>query len=203
MACAPADLALATTTSVEGKWLRHAPWNHRQSALDGRMGHGRWGTGSGFPVLYLGQPRESVIIEAYRHLVDPIEFETPADRRRFLESIKPRALVAARVAVHNILDLRGASALGHASLTLQDLQSATDDAEAYQRCQRVAQIAHQLRNHGVLAPAATGAGLTLALFTDLLPPGERPVRVRDDEAWLTLPTDPRSPGQSHLRVVQD
>ena len=70
------------------------------------------------------------------------------------------------------------------------------EGAAYAACIRIAQIAHQLGRHGVLAPAATQRGRTLALFTDLLPVQEQPVRVGPVTQWDELPADPR-----RLRLV--
>jgi hypothetical protein len=50
---------------------------------------------------------------------------------------------------------------------------------------------------GILAPAATGFGETLALFEQHLPSSELPTLIRE-ERWDTLPADPR-----RLRVVDD
>jgi hypothetical protein len=45
--------------------------------------------------------------------------------------------------------------------------------------------------HGLIAPAATLLGDTLALFTENLPDNERPVLL-DNELWDELPPDPRA-----------
>lgn len=66
-------VASVPVTTVRGTWLRHAFAAYPERALDGRVYDGRWGTKPGFPVLYLGNPLESIIVEAYRHLVDPVE----------------------------------------------------------------------------------------------------------------------------------
>jgi hypothetical protein len=63
--------------------------------------------------------------------------------------------------------------------------------EEWAACQRVGGGAHQLNLHGVIAPAASGLGETLAVFELHLPPAEQPVLV-DDEDWLRLPADPRA-----------
>lgn len=197
-----AQIASLPPVAERGRWQRHVASNRLMEALDGRRGYGRWGTPDGFPVLYLGRPRDSVVVEAYRHLVDPID--DPEDRALLLAAIRPRALVTSDVDVTALLDLRSAGARATAGLTLSDLTSATHDGDAYRKCQRVAQIAHQLGRHGIVAPAATCLGDTLALFTDLLPTNERPVRVNGaDEHWDGLPADPRVAGDSarHLRVV--
>lgn len=95
-----------------------------------------------FPVLYLGRPRDSVVVEAYRHIVDPVEFDAPGDRETFLENVIPRVLVTCAVDVTNLLDLRTALGRADAGLTMQDLTAPTNDRQAYTRCQHVAQVAH-------------------------------------------------------------
>lgn len=69
----PRLVAAGAVTTVTGRWQRHCGARYAGTALDGRIGDGRWGTKTGFPVLYLGRPLDSVIVEAYRHLIDPIE----------------------------------------------------------------------------------------------------------------------------------
>lgn len=189
-------IASVPVTTVKGTWLRHAFAAYPERALDGRIHDGRWGSKPGFPVLYFGNPLESVIVEAYRHLVDPVEDPD------LLAQIHPRILVTAEVAITEVLDLRTAGARATAGLTLGDLQSGVDD---YARCQEVGQVAHQLRRHGVLAPAATKIGETLALFTDITDAaGQTPIRNADDVLWETLPPDPRIAGVSaRLSVVRD
>jgi hypothetical protein len=197
-------IASLPPATEHGRWQRHAPANRLAEALDGRRGYGRWGTADGFNVLYLGRPRSSVIVEAYRHLVDPLEDD--ADRAAILATVRPRVLVTCDVDVSMLLDLRTPGARNTAGLTISELTSPTDDDGAYLRCQRVAQIAHQLGRHGIIAPAATGLGDTLALFTDLLPTNERPVFVAGaEEHWSTLPDDPRiAPlSERRLHVVGD
>jgi hypothetical protein len=190
-------IASVPVTTVTGTWLRHAFSAYPERALEGRVYDGRWGTKPGFPVLYLGRPLDSVVVEAYRHLVDPVE------NPDLLAQIHPRILVTATVKVTNVLDLRTAGARATAGLTLGDVRSGVDD---YARCQEVAQVAHQLRLHGILAPAATDMGETLALFTDLTDvAGEKPARIADDVLWETLPPDPRAATsrRQRLSVVRD
>ncbi|WP_375504837.1 RES domain-containing protein [uncultured Jatrophihabitans sp.] len=142
-------IASLTPVTVKGTWLRHSDAGYPQRALDGHAGYGRWGTKRGFDVLYLGEPEPSVVVEAYRHFIDPIE--DPA----MLAEIRPRILVTAGVTVDEVLDLTSAGARMTTGLSLEILQSDTDDREAYERCQEVAQVAHQLGRRGILAPAAT------------------------------------------------
>lgn len=204
-------VASSPVTTVSGRWLRHASALYPEQALHGRVGPGRWGSRDGFPVLYLGRPLESVVVEAYRHLVDPVEDPT------LLAQLRPRILVTADVRLRNVLDLSTAGARATVGLTVSDLESDISDDEAYQRCQVVAQVAHQLGLHGVLAPAATRMGQTLAVFTDLFDAGasasssrgvsgagEFISRVDGDMVWTHLPPDPRQSGQrGHLRMVRD
>jgi RES domain-containing protein len=190
----PARLAEATSVSVDGVWQRHVSARFVRDALSGRAGNGRWGTENGFPVLYLGRPTESVIVEAYRHLVDPVVDGVP--------QLSPRALITCTVSVSQILDLRSATNRILADLTMQQLQSNTRDRDAYRACQKVAAVAHQLEFHGIATPAATQMGETLVLFTDRLPAEEAPTRTAED-LWTELPPDPRKPGQERrLRVVR-
>lgn len=198
-----ARLAEVTETTEIGRWQRHAPVRTAAQALDGWGSDGRWGTADGFPVLYLGRPTESVIVEAYRHLVDPVIFEEPHDRARFVAGLMPRVLVTCTVQVTALLDLRRVGARAAAQVTLQELTCTTDDRHAYRRCQEVAQVAHQLGRHGILAPAATGIGDTLALFPDRLPAAEQPVRAASDVQWPQLPPDPREGSVRRLRVVKE
>lgn len=188
-----ARLAQASPTAVDGVWQRHVPAKYTDTALAGRRSMGRWGTEDGNPVLYLGRPTESVIVEAYRHLIDPI-----AEPDGRVPPIRPRVLITCDVSVSEILDLRVAVHRTLADLSIEQLQSETHDRAAYAACQKVAAAAHQVGYHGIVAPAATRMGDTLVLFTELLPHGEHPVRTKQ-ETWLELPADPRKPGRGgHL-----
>lgn len=115
--------------------------------------------------------------------------------------LRPRALVTCTVEVTNLLDLRSAGARASAGLSTKDLASPTDDRAGYVRCQAVARVAHQLRLHGLVAPAATAMGKTLVLFTDILPASQHPRLVDDPEMWARLPADARRPDKPALRVV--
>ena len=63
--------------NITGSWHRHVPARYLPSAMDGRSGNSRWGRDPGFPILYLGRPVDSVVVEAYRRLVDPIIEDNP------------------------------------------------------------------------------------------------------------------------------
>lgn len=181
------------SVTVTGSWQRHLPARFLATAMEGRQSYSRWGRDPGFPVLYLGRPTNSVVVEAYRHLVDPVEDP------EILNHLAPRVLVTADVDVTEILDLRSSTARVDLGLNLSQIQSSTDDRAAYSACQEVAAAAHQQGFHGVVAPAATQFGQTLALFGDRLPAAEVPKRS-DEILWDRLPADPRGHA-NHLRVV--
>jgi RES domain-containing protein len=191
------DLALAVsrapTIDLEGEFERHVSRRWAGSALEGSVSGGRWGSPGTFPVIYLARPTASVIVEAYRHLVDPTEGMTG-------ERVRGRVCARAAVSATNILDLRSDEALLAVGLTREDLLSDVDD---YAACQRVAQVAHQLTFHGILAPAATDMGEVLALFPRHLPTSEVPVAIGEPQIWATLPADPRIAVRAPLRLVQD
>ncbi len=205
MTAAALAARLATLSRVQenGTWQRHVAVRYAARALEGHTANGRWGTSDGFPVLYLGRPMDSVTIEAYRHYVDVLDFDSPEDRAEFVAGIGPRVLVACSVTATNLLDLRSSSGRAAADLTLGDLQSTPNDPGAYGRCRTVSQVAHQLGFHGIIAPAATRAGETLALFTDKLPTAELPTRTAEDITWSHLPPDPREAAPRSLRIVSD
>ena len=174
-------MAAGRVVELVDVFYRHA--SLRWPALQGSDSGGRWGPPRAFPVLYLGRPPESVIVEAYRHLVDGI------DGMRG-DLVAPRRFVAADVKVTRILDLRDKPTLLRVGLSLEGLQG------PHPPCQRVGQAAHQLGLHGVIAPAATGLGETLALFERHLPAIEIPILHRE-QVWEHLPPDPRE-----LRIVK-
>lgn len=184
------DLAVAVSgaprVEVAGLFERHVSPTWVDRALLGSAAGGRWAAPGLFPVIYLGRPPASVVVEAYRHLVDDVEGMTA-------ERVRSRRLVRAEVEVRDILDLRSAKAQLAVGLSDAALSSGVGD---YDACQQIGHVAHQLGIHGVLAPAATRLGETLALFADLLFPEELPIRVGTPVVWETLPADPR-----RLRVV--
>jgi len=166
---------------VEGVFLRHASVG--RPGLAGSNAGGRWGPPGTYPVLYLGRPRESVVVEAYRRLIDPFPDMTG-------DMVAPRRLYTCRIRVAEVLDLRVAANLADVGLSRDALSG------QYEPCQAVGQAAHQLGMHALIAPAATGTGETLALFVRHLGEGEQPA-VLEEEVWETLPADPR-----RLRVIE-
>lgn len=176
------EVARVPRANVAGLWERHVSATYSSRALQGSAHGGRWGPANGFPVIYLGRPTASVVVEAYRHLIDPFE----GMRTEYLQ---PRVLVTCQVDTKNVLDLRSSEHRLQVGLSDDDITSAVGDYEA---CVQVGSIAHQLGCHGVIAPSATGLGETLALFPHHLPVDELPVPV-SQVIWEALPADPRRP----------
>jgi RES domain-containing protein len=179
-------IAGTTLTAARGIYFRHSRPGVKE--LKGSTGGGRWGPEHGFPVIYLGQPTVSIVAEAYRRFVDPVIDGMPA------EFVAPRDLLTVEVDVDDLLDLRDPR--HHTAVGLDD--------EAlrgpWPPCVRVARAAHQLGLHGILAPAATGLGLTLALFEQHLPHDQMP-RIVHREVWAQLPPDPRTPSQRSAQIA--
>ncbi len=122
------------------------------------------------------------MIEAYRHLVD-----VDLEGRLTADMVGPRNLITCRVQLSRILDLRDPGALGRVGLTTADLNSPIGDYEA---CQQVGRVAHQLGLGGIIAPAATGQGETLAVFVQRTRPADS-LEIVSVERWESLPSDPR------------
>lgn len=179
----------ASVIEVAGPFQRHCAARRRDVVLDGYAAYGRWGRPDGFPVLYLGRPQDSVVVEAYRHLIDPVE--DPAERDALARNLAPRILVTADIAVTRILDVRDPGTQRRVGLDPGILSCGTDDREGYATCQAAAAAAYRAAMHGLIAPAATGLGETLVLFTDLLPPDEIPHATGREVPWSGLPPDPR------------
>lgn len=174
-----AAVSRAGTATVAGRFQRHV--SPRQEPLRGSHSGGRWGPEGAYPVLYLGRPTDSVIVEAYRHLVETVEGMQP-------HMVGPRRLVICEVEITNVLDLRESARRDAIGLTIANLCSEVGD---YGACHRVGQVAHEFGLHGIIAPAAGGLGETLAVFEDRLPEGEQPAMV-EEQTWESLPTDPRA-----------
>ncbi|TMB86447.1 MAG: RES domain-containing protein [Chloroflexi bacterium] len=166
---------------VDGVFLRHA--SVARPGLAGGSAGGRWGPPGTYPVLYLGRPREAVVVEAYRRLVDPFPGMTG-------DMVSPRRVYTCGIRVTEVLDLRVAANLAAVGLSGDALRG------PYDPCQAVGQAAHQLGMHALIAPAASGMGETLAMFMRHLGEGEQP-EVLEEEVWETLPADPR-----RLRVIE-
>ncbi len=175
-------LSRASAATVAGRFQRHI--SPRQEPLRGSRSGGRWGPAGAYPVLYLGRPTDSVIVEAYRHLIETVEGMQP-------HMVGPRRLVTCEIEIMSVLDLREGASRDAVGLTVAELSSEVGN---YGPCHRIGQAAYELGLHGVIAPAAGGLGETLAIFEDQLPESERPSLV-DEQTWESLPPDPRAKEQ--------
>lgn len=173
---------------VEGEFERHC--SLRWEALKPSAAGGRWAARRAYEVLYLGRPKDSVIIEAYRHLVDD-ELDSP---QTLAAAVIERRILSCEVAVKNILDLR--PTVTRLALGLTDTQLFSEVGD-YDPCQAIGAAAHQLSLGGVIAPSASRLGETLALFTTNLPIEQWPT-VKSTDIWRGLPADPR-----RLRSVEE
>ncbi len=173
---------------IQGTFERHTSlrWDELKPSAAG----GRWGARRAYEVLYLGRPRNSVVIEAYRHLVD----DELDDAGALAATVLERRIVTCRVDIPNILDLRANSVRTAISLTDAQLFSDVGD---YAACQAIGAAAHRLGLAGLVAPAAGKQGETLALFAANLPAARLP-HVTKRDIWRGLPPDPR-----RLRLVKD
>jgi len=174
-------VASASTTTVSGIFQRHT--SPRVRDLVGSSAGGRWGPRRAYSVLSLGRPIESIAGEAYRHLVDAV-----LDGQLTGDMVGPRNVVTCSVVWARVLDLRDPGNRVKVGLSMDDL---TTDVGDYARCQNIGRAAHQLELGGVIAPAATGLGETLAIFERHKRQADRLV-VLSVETWVTLPADPRS-----------
>jgi hypothetical protein len=170
---------------VRGDFERHCGlrWEDLMPSAAG----GRWGARRAFEVLYLGRPRESVVVEAYRHLVDD-ELDLPGE---LAAAVIERRVLICEVRVDNILDLRSQKARTTVDIADSDLFSEPGEYRA------IGAAAHQLGRYGVIAPSASRLGETLALFSTNLPVEQWPT-VKTRDIWRGLPPDPR-----RLRAVED
>jgi hypothetical protein len=183
-----AAVARIDSIRVQGKFERHTSlrWDELKPSAAG----GRWGARRAYAVLYLGRPRSSVVIEAYRHLVDDELDDTGA----LAASVLERRIVTCRLDVPDVLDLRESTTRAALSLTDTQLFSEVGD---YATCQAIGAAAHQLGLAGLIVPAASGRGETLALFPANLPDEHWP-KVTKRDIWRGLPPDPR-----RLRLIDE
>lgn len=97
------------------------------------------------------------------------------------EGLLPRAVYRFDLALHQCLDLRNEISLATVGLDLDAIRS-----DVQRRCREVAMAAHYLGVEGLLAPSATSAGFTIAIFTDRLGP-DSSVDPGDAEIWNAIP----------------
>jgi hypothetical protein len=183
-----AAVARIDSIRVQGTFGRHTSlrWDELKPSAAG----GRWGARRAYAVLYLGRPRSSVVIEAYRHLVDDELDDTGA----LAASVLERRIVTCRLDVPEVLDLRESTTRAALSLTDAQLFSEVGD---YATCQAIGAAVHQLGLAGLIAPAASRRGETLALFPANLSDEHWP-KVTERDIWRGLPPDPR-----RLRLIDE
>jgi len=110
------------------------------------------------------------------------------------ELVGPRRFFTVDVDATNLLDLRVSEHRDAVALDLYALRG------PWEPCQRVGLAAHQLGLHGIIAPAATRLGLTLALFEHNLPAEQWPTIAVQSE-WAHLPPDaPPAHGRRAVRL---
>ena len=96
--------------------------------------------------------------------------------------------------MRELLDLRDPASRDCVGLWEADLQTPVGDYEA---CQRVGRAAHELELGGIIAPAATGVGETLAILEHHTQPSDF-FEIVSVARWDALPSDPRvRPGFQH------
>jgi hypothetical protein len=176
-------VAIADLEPIEARGMFERHCSLRWEGLRASAAGGRWAERGAFEVLYLGRPRDSVIVEAYRHLVED-DLDAPAE---LASAVLERRLFTMEVAVPNVLDLTTAEARERIQLGDEQLRSPVGE---YTPCQAIGAAAHQLGLGGILAPAATRLGDTLALFPLNVAIEQWPV-VTSSEIWHGLPADPR------------
>lgn len=130
-----AAIAALEPIQVQGTFERHSSlrWEELKASAAG----GRWSARRAFEVLYLGRPRQSVVVEAYRQLVD----DELDDAQSLAATVLERRIVTCRVDVANVVDLRPASTQERLGLGETQLFSEVGD---YTACQTVGGAAHQV-----------------------------------------------------------
>ena len=109
-----AAIARINPIRVQGTFER--PTSLRWEELKPSAAGGRWDARRAYEVLYLGRPRSSVVIEAYRHLVDDELDDTGA----LAASVLERRIVTCKVDAPRVFDLRESTT--HTALSLTDAQ---------------------------------------------------------------------------------
>ena len=150
----PAELLEAVDRLGFQAWsglaFRHtAPGRNGLSGAGARIYGGRWNPPNLVSTIYLSQPRATCVAEFHR---------MAQGQGRGPSSFLPRTVHHIQITDLSVLDLTG-DGLGDVGLDSDDLSD-----NDWSPCQLVGQAAHFLGASGLVAPSATGEGLTIAVF---------------------------------------
>lgn len=169
-------------TVWSGKTFRYT--NARREPLSGegaRRFGGRYNPPELFPTVYLAQPIQACM----RELERGAENQHLSVER--LLSV-PHVLHTINLSEVEVLDLTQPTTQGVLGLEPADFTG------EHAPCQEVGHAAWFLQFHGVLAPSAVGAGVTVALFDHSTPPGRviaRSTEPLDFSLYRSLATSPQ------------
>lgn len=119
---------------------------------------GRWNRQGQYGALYTSLEKDTAIRETLRNA---------AKNNRSLNDLGPRAHVTVRIRLSRVADLTDPSFYEASGTTKDQL---LEDREL---CLRVADEARKLGYEGLLVPSATGSGINLVIYQDLLAEGWR------------------------------
>lgn len=155
-------------TAWSGRCFRYT--TARRDPLSGegaRLHGGRWNPPDLFPAIYLAEPRSACLRELAKAAAD-----NHLDVQAQLQV--PYKLHTIRVDQIPVLDLRDPNRQVELGL-----ESDQPEAWTWSECQPIGHAAWFLEFAGVLAPSATGQGLTLALFEHRAGPNQVNVEASD------------------------
>jgi RES domain-containing protein len=133
-----------------GLTFRHtAPGRNGLSGVGARMFGGRWNPPDLVSTLYLADPRAACVGEFHR---------MAASQGLRGSSFLPRPVHHIQVTELPVVDLTG-DGLGDVGLSLDDVK-----ADDFAPCQLVGEVIYFLGAAGLVAPSATGLGLTVVVF---------------------------------------
>ncbi len=161
--------------SVTGTFYRHSDLK-TQDLVGSVASTGRWGSSKHHRVLYLGRPKDAVIREAYKRLVDSVPGMEPS-------MVAARMFLHCGVDIDNVVDLRTEH-----SLEVLDISGDVLVGDPGP-CQVVGDLAFENGYKGVIAPSAAGPGETIAVFMENLTESEVPKKI-EAHMWDKLPPRP-------------
>lgn len=168
------QLALAVDSlpgkHIDGVWFRHqaSNWRYSSPGAGARSHGGRWNPAQSFPTLYLAEDDGVAFAELQR--LAKKNGISPSD-------MLPRDLLSYEVDLEDVIDLRSEEAQETVGLG-----RIGDELAPVTLCQEIGAVANHLGREGVLAPSATGSGLTLAVFIERLGPSSR-CQLADTQTW--------------------